>query len=253
VCNSAPEKSGAFFLLSAGCWVPQGIQHYFSDVSVRLIPLFPLPLVLFPRAPLPLHIFEPRYRRMLTDCMSRDRQFGIICREEGVAELEIPTGTVGCVAQIETTQQLPDGRSNILVQGGDRFTLERFVVDAAPYHVAQVATIADHSESSTLLAPLADRLRELFERVGRSARTIADDVAPLPDLPDDPAYVSFAIAQYIDLDLAVKQRLLTSLSPSGRLRDLTDLLSTIVSNVELRAATHVRARSNGHGPVAGAP
>ena len=187
---------------------------------------------------------------MLADCMSGDRLFGIICRDEGIAELEIAPGTVGCVAQIETTQELPDGRSNILVQGVERFTLERFVPDAAPYHVAEIATIGDRSEPSTLLAPLADRLRELFARVGRSARTIADDAAPLPDLPDDPAYVSFAIAQYIDLELAVKQRLLTSRSPSERLRELTDLLDSIVGSVELRAEAHVRARRNGHGPSA---
>jgi Lon protease-like protein len=187
---------------------------------------------------------------MLADCLSGDRRFGIICRDESIGERDIPSGTVGCVAQIETAQQLPDGRSNILVQGGDRFTLERFVPDAAPYHVAEIATIDDSAEPWSTLGPLVDRLRTLFERVGRSARTIADDAAPLPDLPDDPTYVSFAIAQYIDLDLAVKQRLLTSRSPSERLRELSDLLASIVGSVELRAATHVRARGNGHGPAA---
>ena len=241
--------TGAFFIPG----VQRSGSHYLENVSVRLIPLFPLPLVLFPRAPLPLHIFEPRYRQMLADCMSGDRKFGIICRDEGVGEREIVPGTVGCVAHIETAQQLPDGRSNILVQGGERFTLERFVADAAPYHVAEIATIGDRAEPWNLLGPLSEQLRTLFERVGRSARTIADDAAPLPDLPDDPAHVSFAIAQYIDLDLAVKQRLLTSRSPSERLRELSDLLTSIVGSVELRAETHVRARGNGHGPAPEAP
>jgi len=187
---------------------------------------------------------------MLADCMGSDRLFGIICREENIGERDIPPGTVGCVARIETAQELPDGRSNILVSGGLRFTLERFVAAPSPYHVGEVATIDDQPEPPALLTPLATRLREVFERVGHSARTIADDSAPLPDLPDDPALVSFAIAQYIDLELAVKQQLLASRSPSERLSHLADLLESIVENVESRAEVHMRARGNGHGPQA---
>jgi Lon protease-like protein len=187
---------------------------------------------------------------MLADCMTGDRQFGIICRLESVAERDITPGTVGCIARVETTHELPDGRMNILVSGMDRFTLERFVADPSPYHMAEIATIADVAEPPSLLTPLAGALREIFERVGRSARTIADDAAPLPDLPDDPAQVSFAVAQYIDLELSIKQELLSSRSPAGRLRQLTGLLGAVVESVERRAHIHVRARGNGHGPQA---
>jgi Lon protease-like protein len=190
---------------------------------------------------------------MLTDCMRRDRQFGIIYRPENMDEREIPSGTVGCIAHIDTAEELPDGRSNILVSGTERFTLERFVADPAPYHVGEVVSVADESEPDLLLAPIADRLRELFHRVGRSARTIADDAAPLPDLPDDAAGISFAVAQYIDLELSVKQELLSSRSPAERLRHLVRLLSGIVESVEARAVVHAQARSNGHGPRAEAP
>jgi ATP-dependent Lon protease len=222
-------------------------------VSIRLLPIFPLPVVLFPRAPLPLHVFEPRYQRMLTDCMSADRQFGVIYRADNVDEREIPSGTVGCIAHIDTAEELPDGRSNILVSGTERFTLERFVADPAPYYVGEVVSVTDDREPDLLLAPIAERLRELFQRVGRSARTIADDAAPLPDLPDDAAVVSFAVAQYIDLELSVKQDLLSSRSPSERLRHLIRLLGGIVESVEARAVVHAQARSNGHGPRAEAP
>jgi hypothetical protein len=114
--------------------------------------------------------------------------------------------------------------------------------------MGEVASVADDSEPELLLAPLAERLRELFRRVGQSARTIADDAAPLPDLPDDTALLSFAVAQYIDLEVPVKQELLSSRSPSERLRHLVRLLSGIVENVEARASVHTQARSNGHGP-----
>jgi uncharacterized protein len=190
---------------------------------------------------------------MLDDCMSGDRQFGVVCRMDHVPELEIPLGTVGCIAQIETAQHLPDGRSNILVSGLERFTLERFVADPAPYHVGEVATITDVAEPITLLDPLAHELRRIFDRVGRSARTIADDTSPLPELPDDPAQMSFAVSQFIDLELATKQRLLSSRSPSERLRQLAELLGSVVDNVEARAKVHLRALGNGHGQQAEAP
>jgi Lon protease-like protein len=185
---------------------------------------------------------------MLADCLAGTREFGIICRPETVAESEILPGTVGCVARIETAETLPDGRSNILVTGTDRFQLERFIVDSAPYHVGEVTTLSDHPEPAQSLAPLADALRGLFRRVGNSARAIADDASPLPDLPDDPAEISFTVAQYIDLELDMKQRLLASPSPGQRLRLLNDLLENVIETVEQRAHVHARARSNGHGP-----
>lgn len=214
----------------------------------RLLPLFPLPLVLFPRAPLPLHVFEPRYRQLLADCMATDRQFGVICRPESMPERDIQPGTVGCVARIETAEQLPDGRSNILVSGGERFRFLRFAPGTAPYHIGEVDAFDDTPEPTAMLNPLAERLREVFQRVGRSARAIADDASPLPDLPEDPAEVSFSVAQYIDLDLEMKQELLASPSPAGRLRQLTELLDDVVPRIERRAARHTRARGNGQGP-----
>ncbi len=213
---------------------------------VRL-PIFPLPLVLLPRAVQPLHIFEPRYRRMLSDCLEGTREFGIVCRTPDVAEHEIAPGTVGCIAHIESAQSLPDGRSNILVTGEGRFTLESFVDDAAPYHVAMVTPFEDVAEPPGNIGELSARLRELFTRVGRAARSIQDDTTPLPDLPEAPADLSFAIGQFIDLELADKQRLLESRSALDRLRQLDELLAPIVESVEQRARIHTRARSNGHG------
>jgi ATP-dependent Lon protease len=217
-------------------------------VSVRRIPLFPLPLVLFPRAPLPLHIFEPRYRRLLSDCLAGDREFGIVCRPEGLAELDIAPGTAGCIARIENAEELPDGRSNIVVVGHDRFTLERIVVDLAPYHVGEVSSLDDAPEAPGVLTELADRVRALFIRVGHAARRIADDAAPLPELPTDPGGLSFAVAEHIDLGLGTRQQLLSSRSAAERLLRLDQLLSPVVESVEHRASVHDRARSNGHGP-----
>jgi Lon protease-like protein len=215
----------------------------------RRIPLFPLPLVLFPGAPLPLHIFEPRYRQLLADCLAGERRFGIVFRPEGVPERELPPGHVGCIARIESSEPLPDGRSNVLVIGERRFVIERLLTAGAPYHEAMVHDFDDDESTATEeLEPLGERVRELFERVGRAARTLADEREALPSLPDDPALLSFAIASLIDLDPSRRQRLLASRSPVGRLRDLEQTLGAALGNLEQRAEVHIRAKANGHGP-----
>jgi Lon protease-like protein len=216
-------------------------------VRTRL-PLFPLPLVLFPGAHRPLHIYEPRYRAMLADCMAADRTFGVVFRPDGVREREIPAGHIGCVAQVERAEALPDGRANIMIEGGERFVLEGFAETDRPYHIGAVTDYEDADEPVVTLTPVAERVRELFVRVGTAARTLADDSDALPMLPDDPKMLAFAIAGVIDMNVKDQQRLLVSRSPGGRLREIEVLLAPAVEALEHRAVVHVRAKSNGHGP-----
>jgi len=217
-------------------------------VATYSLPLFPLPLVLFPGTTLPLHIFEPRYRALLADCRQGDGRFGIVLTTGG-DELALPAGLVGCVAELREVQMLPDGRANVLVRGTNRFALERFVDGEQLYHVAVVSDYDDEpGDASAELQDAAERVRATFTRVARAARAIADDDAPLPELPDDPALVAFQIASLVDFDRAERQALLASRSPLARLRAVDALLSRAVGGVEDRAATHARARRNGHGP-----
>jgi Lon protease-like protein len=211
---------------------------------VRL-PLFALPLVLFPGATLPLHIFEPRYRALLADCRAGDGRFGIVVSDAGALE----PGAVGCVAELRDVQSLPDGRANVVVAGAERFALTRLVETGTPYPVAEVRSWEDGPESDTAaLLALDASVRAVFARVARAARTIADDASATPELPADPALLSFAVAAAIDFDLSSRQRLLSSRSASERLRELDALLTQAVGAMEARAAVHVGARSNGHGP-----
>src|SRR3982750_2896628 len=86
--------------------------------GVRELPLFPLPLVLFPGVPLPLHIFEPRYQRMLADIRASDSLFGLSYFDVDEAEnAPPPVGHIGCVAEVTEVQSLPEGRSNIMTVG----------------------------------------------------------------------------------------------------------------------------------------
>jgi Lon protease-like protein len=218
------------------------------SVPVSLLPLFPLPLVLFPGAPLPLHIFEPRYRRMLSDCLAGDSRFGIVFRPEGVGDTDLEPGRVGCIAEVDDAHTLPDGRSNIVVHGVRRFSLQRFVASPAPYHVGEIADYDDFHEDELSLAPKVSTVRELFARVGRAARTLADDNDPLPTLPDDADALSFGIAALIDMELPKRQALLVSRLASERLDTLEQMLSGAVESLEARARVHGRAKTNGRGP-----
>ena len=90
--------------------------------GVRELPIFPLPLVLFPGVPLPLHIFEERYRRMLADVRASNNLFGLsYFTPDAAGEERPPEGHVGCATEVVEVQPLPDGRSNILTLGVVRY------------------------------------------------------------------------------------------------------------------------------------
>jgi Lon protease-like protein len=209
--------------------------------SARL-PLFPLGLVLFPGVSVPLHLFEPRYRQLLMDIRETDRRFGIVCGIAGVPERELPAGRVGCVAEVTDIEMLPDGRSNIVVAGRERFAIERVLTDDAPYLVADVQFVADTAESSpVVLAVLADDVSSHFRRVVGAVRTLNDDDGgEMPDMPDDPAQLAWSIGSMIDVDLEQRQRLLAERSPSARLEQMNSVLRTALPDLELRAAMHKR-------------
>src|SRR5262245_38706884 len=112
-------------------------------MSDRIIPIFPLPLVQFPGALTPLHIFEPRYRKLLDDCMKSDKTIGIICRrEEQDQEIEPPPGSIGCMVEVVAVQGFPDGRSNIVCLGKSRYRTLRYI-ESEPYLQAEIATFDD--------------------------------------------------------------------------------------------------------------
>src|SRR2546428_4075253 len=114
-------------------------------------------MALFQAAPQPLHICEPRYRELLADCLAADRRFGIayVPAEYPPGSEPLPrAGDVGCVALIQNTQGLPDGRSNILTVGERRFLLIDWVGSDRPYRLAHVEEFDDEpveaSEAVTL-------------------------------------------------------------------------------------------------------
>jgi Lon protease-like protein len=217
--------------------------------GVRHLPLFPLPLVLFPGVPLPLHIFEQRYRRMLQDIRVRDNLFGLsFFKQEESGEGVPPVGHAGCVAEVTEVQELPDGRSNILTLGLVRYRVEAYVERDEPYLVGEVSFFEDEEEDEELLALRVRETTEIFTRIARAVRTINDDRAGLPELSDTkPEALSFLIAAAMELDDETKLEMLKLRSTTERLKRLHDLLSNAVGGYEERARMHGLAKGNGHG------
>jgi uncharacterized protein len=168
------------------------------------LPLFPLHLVLFPGRPLPLHLFEPRYREMLRDCLAADRRFGVVAiesgREVGDAAKSFPIGTV---AVIESVEELPDGRFDILTRGTQRFRIERMVT-GTPYLAAEVTLLdevppgeQDHEQARQL----RDLLKPYLLQLGAPEEL-------LDRLPSDPHELGWLAASALQVEIPQQQHLL---------------------------------------------
>jgi Lon protease-like protein len=225
------------------------MSEAFDKVTgVSELPIFPLALVLFPGVPLPLHIFEPRYRQMLNDVRAGNGLFGVAYYDASTAEQDMPApGHVGCVAEVTETQTLPDGRSNILTVGIIRYRLEEYVERNDSYLLARVSYFEDDEEDATLLSESARDVAETFTRIARAVRAINDERAHLPDISDtEPQRLSFLVAAAMEVDTDVKQDLLELRSTSERLDRLRNMLGHAVSSYEERARVHQLAKGNGH-------
>lgn len=182
------------------------------------IPLFPLHGVLFPGMALPLHVFEPRYRRMTSDCLDSNLPFGIVLAMPGsVHGQEIPA-PVGTFARIVDYERLPDGRYNLLTIGTQRFRIVEEPHDNPLYLTGWVEPLddvpdTDAREQAYLAAEaheaLAVYLRSVLTLLGSEERTIA--------VPEDAADLSYLIATCLGCDDDQKQRMLEITSISARL------------------------------------
>jgi Lon protease-like protein len=208
------------------------------------LPLFPLSVVLFPGNPLPLHIFEPRYRKMLDDCLAGDRRFGVTPVSN---EAEPPgPGAIGCVAEVRLNQEMPDGRSNVVVMGGSRFVLRYLLDESAPYLVGMVQAFDDEAGTQPSTEEIT-ALRQLASQYLIHLRDLNDEAPEQPTLPENAESLSFHLAGNIECDLGVKQQLLAERSTSRRVKALTLLLPVLTSVVEGGIKVHRRAHTNGKG------
>lgn len=183
------------------------------------ISIFPLSgAVLYPGLQLPLHIFEPRYRALVSDALARDRLIGMIQPQRPVEDA--PLYSVGCLGRIGEVEALNDGRFNILLTGESRFRIVRELEVTTPFRQVEAELIAEAPDE--VLAPAE---RALLEGEGRDFARVHgyrvnwEQVMRL----DDATFVN-ATAQIVPFDAAAKQGLLEASTLSERCRLLVDLL-----------------------------
>ncbi|HZA57943.1 MAG TPA: LON peptidase substrate-binding domain-containing protein [Solirubrobacterales bacterium] len=197
------------------------------------LPIFELPLVLLPGEQLPLHIFEERYKRMVSRALDDSEPFGVVLRDDEGAR------SIGCTARVEDViERFEDGRMNILVSGGERFkVLDRF--EASDYPAGEVEVISDEEDRSPADGESADAAREAFAELAERATGERPDPE---DLEDASAY---AIAARIELPDETKQKLLEMRDEHERLELLTNALRAVDRALEQGEMIADLARSNG--------
>ncbi len=196
------------------------------------MPLFPLQTVLLPKAHLPLHLFEPRYRQLAVDLVTGavpDRLFGMVAiKSPFVREVEEldHVHTTGCAALLREAKRLPDGRFDIVTTGTRRFRLLDIDATRAPYLVGTVEWLADEplpAGASEAAAQLGGVARAAHRRYCESAWNRADWKQPPHDT--DPADLAYLLAADCLLPLEDRQRLLEEAHPLRRLRTACRLLT----------------------------
>jgi Lon protease-like protein len=203
-----------------------------SGDFVALLPLFPLDVVLLPGTPLPLHIFEPRYKEMIGECLANNAPFGVVrALEEGVAE-------IGCTAEIVTvTKEYPDGRMDLVAEGRKRFEVLALNQDRS-FLQAEVLLVPDEP----VVSSEDDRARAI-----QSHLEILSLAGAVQDLSAaDQNALSFYLAGSLPLDLDFKQKLLGMRSESERLQAVAAYLEGILPNLRRASRARQKAGGNGH-------
>jgi Lon protease-like protein len=183
------------------------------------IPLFPLGTVLFPGMPMPLHIFEPRYRQMMLDHSGDQIPFGIaLMRSDRAPRSAFPSHDIGTAAYMLNRHEKPDGRWDIVVKGERRFRILE-VDDFLPYTMATVEwlddELGDPTEADTLLRIVAAQFHRYAGGIARITKRRFIDVA----IPEDPIRASFDLASR--LPLHTWERLLECQTAAQRLSEIS--------------------------------
>jgi uncharacterized protein len=195
----------------------------------EMLPLFPLTTVLFPGMRLPLHIFEPRYRKLVADLLEQPepRQFGVIAirkgRETGVDGVTA-LYDVGCIATVRKVEPREDGRFDLLTVGTQRFRLLR-MDSSRPYFQGEVELLAEETGDAAAAAYATQRVQAAFRGYLNALADRGGGVISVADLPDDPLLLSYVVGAAMIIDLPERQSLLAAPEAVTRLRAERALLA----------------------------
>ncbi len=202
-------------------------------MAARLLPLFPLSIVLLPGTPLPLHIFEDRYKQMMSDVIPDSSEFGVIlAKEDGIVN-------IGCTATVDRVlQRYPDGRMDLIAVGQRRFRI--LSLDEEKQYLRAEVEYFNDDESGDVPPDLRQTAITAYEKL----RAIdSPNVIVEPHL--EAAQLSFQLAQFIS-DLDKRQTILVLRSETERLQFLIDVLPGYIVQRELTATARRLGPRNGH-------
>ena len=197
------------------------------------IGIFPLPLVLVPTERIPLHIFEPRYRDLIDECVRTGAEFGLALATGDGAVHEVGTRT----KVVDVLELLDDGNMNIVVEGGARFRLLELTSGRA-YTTGLVEEVLDDEDDPASPSD-AERARSLFEELV----AVAESAVDVPDA--DSASLDWQLAARVDLGVDAEQELLALQSPRARMARLAELLAIALETMRVEKELHERAGRNG--------
>ena len=201
---------------------------------METLALFPLNTVLFPGQLLPLHIFEPRYRQMIGECIQHSRPFGVVLIQSGEeVGAEADPRDVGTIAHIVQVERMPDGRMNILCVGNARFRIEEMFHDK-PYLYGTVE-LWPWTPFATGAADV-DLVRKRLDRYLHLLAEMTDSKIDV-DLPADPASLANIAASVLQIDLDEKQQLLTTDSIGEMLIQISGLLQRELRGLQIVQAS----------------
>ena len=206
-----------------------------SELSVRELPLFPLPdVVLFPHEVLPLHIFESRYRMMLQSVLETDSMFGVVKLDTNTKNM----ANIGCCAQVIKHHTAEDGRSNIVTLGQQRFQILE-IIRSTPFCSAMVTWITDDNiDNFQKLDSLKESVTEALSDVINLSGKLTNTKNKVPDkLPSNPMELSFWIGAHLGGPVAEEQqRLLEERNTFTRLQREFEMLDHTRKQLAARTA-----------------
>lgn len=201
-----------------------------SSVAVRELPLFPLSeVVLFPGRPLPLHIFELRYRIMMNTILQSDRRFGVLM----VDSVDGKVANVGCCAEVIDLNRLPDDRMKVATLGQQRFRVLEYVREK-PYYVGLVEWIEDQPTEKDLGLLSTDVDQLLRDVVRLSAKLMGQDIELPDDIPDSPIELSYWVASNLHGVAPEQQSLLEMQDTAARLEREAEILTSTRNHLAAR-------------------
>lgn len=212
------------------------------------LPLFPLRTVLFPGMPLPLQVFEERYKAMTRELLASGGAFGVLLIREGreVGGGAIPF-SVGTTARIEEWKELPNGRFVLTARGERRFRLTR-LLDPRPYPYGEIELFDDSSwEPSGELEATLGRVRAEFPEYFKLALSLTGQWARTMRLPRPPHRLVDFLAPWLQADETVRYGLLEPQPALPRVVALEELLAGLLAQTRREAHAHRLQKYHGFG------